>query len=36
MDAQRARGYELENVRGGPIAQIRRLAPLVVPVTCTP
>ncbi|MDT7883824.1 MAG: energy-coupling factor transporter transmembrane component T [Thermoflexus sp.] len=33
MDAQRARGYELENVRGGPIAQIRRLAPLVVPVT---
>lgn len=33
MDAQRARGYELERVRGGPLAQIRRLAPLVVPVT---
>jgi len=33
MDAQRARGYELENIRGGPLAQIRRLAPLVVPVT---
>ncbi len=33
MDAQRARGYELENLRGGPLAQIRRLAPLVVPVT---
>jgi energy-coupling factor transport system permease protein len=31
-DAQRARGYELERARGGLIAQIRRLAPLLVPV----
>jgi energy-coupling factor transport system permease protein len=33
MDAQKARGYELEKVEGGLIAQIRKLAPLVVPVT---
>lgn len=32
LDAQRARGYELD-VRRGPIAAIRRVAPLVVPVT---
>ena len=32
-DAQRARGYELENLRGGPIAQVRKMAPLIVPVT---
>jgi energy-coupling factor transport system permease protein len=31
-DAQRARGYELERVRGGILSQIRRLAPLLVPV----
>ncbi len=31
-DAQRARGYELERLRGGLITQIRRLAPLLVPV----
>jgi energy-coupling factor transport system permease protein len=31
-DAQRARGYELERARGGLIAQVRRLAPLLVPV----
>jgi energy-coupling factor transport system permease protein len=31
-DAQRARGYELERVRGGLFSQIRRLAPLLVPV----
>jgi energy-coupling factor transport system permease protein len=31
-DAQRARGYELERVRGGLLSQIRRLAPLLVPV----
>jgi energy-coupling factor transport system permease protein len=31
-DAQRARGYELERVRGGLFQQIRRLAPLLVPV----
>jgi len=33
LDAQRARGYEIENLRGGPIALVRRLAPLIVPVT---
>ena len=33
LDAQRARGYELENIRGGPIAQVRKMAPLIVPVT---
>jgi energy-coupling factor transport system permease protein len=33
LDAQRARGYELEKVEGGLIAQIRKMAPLVVPVT---
>lgn len=33
MDAQRARGYELEKIQGGLFAQIRKLAPLIVPVT---
>ncbi len=33
LDAQRARGYEVEKVSGGLIAQIRKLAPLLVPVT---
>ncbi|MCS7286877.1 MAG: energy-coupling factor transporter transmembrane protein EcfT [Anaerolineae bacterium] len=33
LDAQRARGYEVEKLTGGPIAQIRKLAPLIVPVT---
>jgi energy-coupling factor transport system permease protein len=33
LDAQRARGYEVEKLSGGLIAQIRRLAPLLVPVT---
>jgi len=33
LDAQRARGYEVEKVAGGIIAQIRKLAPLIVPVT---
>ena len=33
MDAQRARGYEIEKLRGGLIAQVRKLAPLIVPVT---
>lgn len=32
-DAQRARGYEVEKLSGGLIAQIRKLAPLLVPVT---
>lgn len=33
MDAQRARGYELESMRGGVVQRLRRLAPLFVPVT---
>jgi energy-coupling factor transport system permease protein len=33
MDAQRARGYELDKIRGGLIQQIRKLGPLMVPVT---
>jgi energy-coupling factor transport system permease protein len=33
MDAQKARGYELEKIRGGLIQQVRRLGPLIVPVT---
>jgi energy-coupling factor transport system permease protein len=33
LDAQRARGYEVERVEGGVIKQIQRIAPLVVPVT---
>lgn len=33
LDAQRARGYEIERARGGLFAQIRRVAPLLVPVT---
>ncbi len=32
-DAQRARGYELEKIRGGLIEQVRKLGPLIVPVT---
>jgi len=31
-DAQRARGYEMEKLKGGIIAQIRKMAPLLVPV----
>ncbi len=33
MDAQRARGYELEKISGGLIEQVRKLGPLMVPVT---
>jgi energy-coupling factor transport system permease protein len=33
MDAQRIRGYEWDRLRGGPIGRIRRLGPLLVPVT---
>jgi energy-coupling factor transport system permease protein len=33
LDAQRARGYEIERAKGGLIAQIRKVAPLIVPVT---
>jgi energy-coupling factor transport system permease protein len=33
LDAQRARGYEIERTKGGLIAQVRKVVPLVVPVT---
>jgi energy-coupling factor transport system permease protein len=33
MDAQRARGYELEKLSGGLVEQVRKMAPLIVPVT---
>jgi len=33
LDAQKARGYEVERIEGGIISQLRKLAPLVVPVT---
>jgi energy-coupling factor transport system permease protein len=33
IDAQRARGYELESLGGGLLSRIRKLAPLVIPVT---
>ena len=33
VDAQRARGYEMEALKGGLIAKLRRLAPFIVPVT---
>jgi energy-coupling factor transport system permease protein len=33
IDSQRARGYEMDNLKGGVISRLRRLAPLIVPVT---
>ena len=33
MDAQRARGYELEKLSGGLIEQVRKMGPIFVPVT---
>lgn len=33
LDAQRARGYEIERTKGGLIAQVRKVAPLIIPVT---
>ena len=33
MDAQRARGYELEKISGGIIEQVRKMGPIFVPVT---
>lgn len=33
MDAQRARGYELEKIRGGLVEQVRKMGPIFVPVT---
>ncbi len=35
LDAQRARGYEVDKLQGGLFERIRRLAPLVVPVVIT-
>ena len=32
IDAQRVRGYELDRLRGGPVAKSIKLAPVVVPV----
>ena len=33
MDAQKARGYEVDKVKGGLFSQIRKVAPLLIPVT---
>jgi energy-coupling factor transport system permease protein len=33
MDAQRARGYELDKIRGGIFDRVRKLGPIFVPVT---
>jgi energy-coupling factor transport system permease protein len=33
LDAQRARGYEIEKLGGGLVSQVRKMAPLIVPVT---
>jgi energy-coupling factor transport system permease protein len=33
MDAQRARGYEIEKLNGGIIEQVRKMGPIFVPVT---
>jgi energy-coupling factor transport system permease protein len=33
LDAQKARGYEIERVEGGLITQVRKIAPLIIPVT---
>jgi len=32
MDAQRARGYEMDKLKGGLVARIQKLAPLIIPV----
>lgn len=32
LDAQRSRGYEVDKIKGGIIAKIRRTAPLVIPL----
>lgn len=33
MDSQRARGYEIDKLEGGVITMLRKIAPLIVPVT---
>jgi energy-coupling factor transport system permease protein len=35
IDAQRARGFEIDKLKGGLLARLRKLAPLAVPVTMT-
>ena len=32
LDAQRARGYEIDKLKGGLVAKLQRLAPLIIPV----
>ena len=33
LDAQKARGYEVEKIKGGLFSQVRKVAPLIIPVT---
>ncbi|MBN2256783.1 MAG: energy-coupling factor transporter transmembrane protein EcfT [Anaerolineaceae bacterium] len=33
MDAQKARGYEMDKVKGGLFSQVKKVAPLIIPVT---
>lgn len=33
IDAQRSRGFEMDDLKGGVVEKIKRLAPLVIPVT---
>jgi len=33
LDAQKARGYEVDKVKGGLFSQVRKVAPLIIPVT---
>ena len=33
LDAQRARGFELDSVKGGILSKVRRIAPLIITVT---
>ena len=33
LDAQRARGFELDSAKGGILNKVRRIAPLIIPVT---
>jgi len=33
LDAQRARGFEMDSVKGGILSKVKRIAPLIIPVT---
>lgn len=33
LDAQKARGYEVEKIKGGLFSQVRKVGPLIIPVT---